>query len=38
MYPESIVKPMKAELVTAGFEDLTSPEAVENAIKQTVPY
>ena len=34
MYPESIVKPMKAELVTAGFEDLTSPEAVENAIKQ----
>jgi putative YphP/YqiW family bacilliredoxin len=34
MYPESIVKPMKIELVTAGFEDLTTPEAVENAIKQ----
>lgn len=34
MYPESIVKPMKAELTTAGFEDLTNPESVENAIKQ----
>jgi putative YphP/YqiW family bacilliredoxin len=34
MYPESIVKPMKAELVSAGFEDLTSPESVESAIKQ----
>jgi putative YphP/YqiW family bacilliredoxin len=33
MYPEAIVKPMKAELTTAGFEDLSSPEDVEKAIK-----
>lgn len=33
MYPEALVKPMKAELVTAGFEDLTTPESVDNAIK-----
>ncbi|MGE0567981.1 MAG: BrxA/BrxB family bacilliredoxin [Bacteroidia bacterium] len=33
MYPESIVKPMKEELTSVGFEDLTTPEAVENAIK-----
>jgi putative YphP/YqiW family bacilliredoxin len=32
MYPESIVKPMKAELTTAGFEDLTSPEQVKSTI------
>jgi putative YphP/YqiW family bacilliredoxin len=32
MYPEAIVKPMKAELVTAGFEELTTPEDVESAI------
>jgi len=32
MYPESIVKPMKAELTTAGFEDLMSPEEVDKAI------
>lgn len=32
MYPESIVKPMKAELTTAGFEDLTTPDAVNSAI------
>jgi putative YphP/YqiW family bacilliredoxin len=32
MYPESIVMPMKQELVTVGFEDLTTPEAVNNAI------
>ncbi|MCX6295673.1 MAG: BrxA/BrxB family bacilliredoxin [Bacteroidetes bacterium] len=32
MYPESIVMPMKAELTTAGFEDLTTPEAVNAAI------
>ena len=32
MYPESIVMPMKQELVTAGFEDLTTPEAVSSAI------
>ena len=33
MYPEALVKPMKAELVTAGFEDLTTPESVDNAVK-----
>ena len=33
MYPESIVKPMKAELTTAGFEDLMNPEDVNKAIK-----
>lgn len=34
MYPETIVKPMKAELTASGFEDLLTPEQVENAIKQ----
>ncbi|MBK7667263.1 MAG: BrxA/BrxB family bacilliredoxin [Sphingobacteriaceae bacterium] len=34
MYPESLVKPMKAELTTSGFEDLSNPELVEKAIKQ----
>ena len=33
MYPEAIVKPMKAELTTAGFEELLSPAEVEKAIK-----
>ncbi len=33
MYPESIVKPMKDELTTVGFEDCNTPEAVDNAIK-----
>lgn len=32
MYPEQIVLPMKAELTVAGFEDLTTPDAVESAI------
>lgn len=32
MYPEAIVKPMKAELTAVGFEDLITPEAVDNAI------
>lgn len=32
MYPEAIVKPMKAELVSAGFEELLSPEDVDKAI------
>ncbi|MCK6650391.1 MAG: BrxA/BrxB family bacilliredoxin [Bacteroidia bacterium] len=32
MYPESIVKPMKQELVSVGFEDLTTPDAVNAAI------
>lgn len=34
MYPESLVKPMKAELISSGFEDITTPEGVEKAIKQ----
>lgn len=34
MYPEALVKPMKAELTSVGFEDLTTPESVENALKQ----
>ncbi len=33
MYPEEMVRPMKAELVDAGFQDLNTAEAVENAIK-----
>ena len=32
MYPETIVKPMKEELISAGFEDLTTPNAVDQAI------
>jgi putative YphP/YqiW family bacilliredoxin len=32
MYPEAMVKPMKAELTAVGFEDLTSPAAVDAAI------
>jgi putative YphP/YqiW family bacilliredoxin len=34
MYPEDLVKPMKAELTTAGFEELYSAEAVEQAINK----
>lgn len=33
MYPEEMVKPMQAELTTAGFKDLHSAEEVNNAIK-----
>ena len=32
MYPEQLVIPMKAELTSVGFEELTTPEAVDNAI------
>jgi putative YphP/YqiW family bacilliredoxin len=35
MYPEEMVKPMQAELTVAGFQDLHTVEAVENAIKST---
>ncbi len=34
MYPEEMVKPMRAELADAGFEELYSAGAVENAVKQ----
>ncbi len=33
MYPEALVKPMKAELTVVGFEDLVNPEDVDKAIK-----
>ena len=33
MYPEAIVNPMKAELTTAGFSELLSPEDVDKAVK-----
>ena len=33
MYPEEMVKPMQAELTVAGFEELHTAEAVENALK-----
>ena len=32
MYPEEMIKPMRAELSEAGFEELYSAGAVENAI------
>lgn len=32
MYPEEMVKPMKAELVAAGFEELYTSEDVKNAL------
>jgi len=35
MYPSDIVLPMKAQLTNNGFEDLDTPEKVENALKQS---
>ena len=32
MYPEALVKPMKNELTTIGFEDLTTADSVESAL------
>lgn len=32
MYPPSLVIPMKQELTTVGFEDLTTPDQVKEAI------
>ncbi|MES2812243.1 MAG: BrxA/BrxB family bacilliredoxin [Bacteroidota bacterium] len=34
MYPEEMVKPMRAELSEAGFQDLYNAEAVEAALAQ----
>ena len=34
MYPAELVKPMRDDLANAGFEELHTSEAVENAIKQ----
>jgi putative YphP/YqiW family bacilliredoxin len=35
MYPEEMVKPMRAELSDAGFQDLYSADAVEQAISKS---
>ncbi len=35
MYPEYMVSPMREDLTSAGFEQLTTPEEVENAINTT---
>ncbi|MDG1261944.1 MAG: BrxA/BrxB family bacilliredoxin [Flavobacteriales bacterium] len=34
MYPAELVTPMKNELVNVGFSELTTPDAVDNAINQ----
>lgn len=34
MYPADLVMPMKAQLTSKGFEDLTTAEQVEQAVKQ----
>ncbi|QCX53062.1 BrxA/BrxB family bacilliredoxin [Elizabethkingia sp. JS20170427COW] len=34
MYPAELVLPLKAELTEKGFEDLTTPEAVAQALKK----
>lgn len=34
MYPAELVAPMKNELVNVGFTELTTPDAVDNAINQ----
>lgn len=35
MYPEELTKPMKAQLVDAGFESLETPAAVDAAINES---
>ena len=35
MYPAELVLPMKAELTDKGFQDLTTPAQVDEAIKQS---
>lgn len=34
MYPEQLIIPMKEELTDIGFEDLTTPAQVEDALKK----
>jgi putative YphP/YqiW family bacilliredoxin len=34
MYPAELVKPMRDDLATAGFEELYTAEAVENAVNK----
>ena len=35
MYPAEIVLPMKAELTSRGFEDLSTPESVDQAMQKS---
>ena len=35
MYPAEIVRPMREELTTIGFEELLSPDAVESALSKS---
>ena len=35
MYPAEIVRPMKEELTSIGFEELLSPDEVESALSKT---
>lgn len=35
MYPPDLVAPMKADLTEAGFDELTTPDAVDKAINET---
>lgn len=34
MYPEELVRPMRAELASIGFDELKSADAVENHLKE----
>lgn len=34
MYPEELVKPMRQDLASAGFEELYTSESVEDALKE----
>jgi putative YphP/YqiW family bacilliredoxin len=35
MYPEQLVAPMKADLTKVGFQELVTPESVDETIKNT---
>lgn len=35
MYPTELTTPMKEELISLGFKDLTTPEEVDTIIKDT---
>jgi len=35
MYPEQLVAPMKADLINVGFQELVTPESVDETIKNT---
>lgn len=35
MYPEHLVAPMKADLTNVGFQELVTPESVDETIKNT---